>query len=70
MVSQKELVKLRLDGGIKLIDVATKSSVSKCMWLIQLIINPALAMNLSLATALLGEQNGHKKGIDIFFSPP
>ena len=68
-VSQRELIKLRLDGGIKLIDVATKASVSKCMWLIQLITNPAMAMNLTLATELLGEQNGHKRGIDIFFCP-
>ena len=68
-VSQPELIKLRLDGGIKLIDIATKSSVSKCMWLIQLITNPALDMNLTLATDLLGEQNGHKKGLEIFFCP-
>ena len=66
-VSQQELVKLRHDGGIKLIDVATKSRVSKCMWLIQLITNPVMAMNLSLTMQLLGEQNGHKRGIDIFF---
>ena len=69
-VSQQELIKLRLDGGIKLIDIATKSSVSKCMWLIQLITNAALHMNLSLVSTLLGEQNGHKRGIDIFFCPP
>ena len=68
-VSQQELIKLRLDGGIKLIDIATKSHVSKCMWLIQLITNPALSMNLSLVSQLLGEQNGHKRGIDIFFCP-
>ena len=69
-VSQQVLIKMRLDGGIKLVDVATKSSVSKCMWLIQLITNPALAMNISLATDLLGEENGHKTSIDIFFCPP
>ena len=68
-VSQQELIKLRHDGGIKLIDVATKSRVSKCMWLIQLITNPAMAVNLSLVTHLLGETNGHKRGIDIFFCP-
>ena len=68
-VSQQELIKLRLDGGIKLIDIATKSGVSKCMWLIQLITNPTLHMNLSLATQLIGEQNGHKQGIELFFCP-
>ena len=68
-VSQQELIKLRHDGGVKLIDVATKSRVSKCMWLIQLITNPDLSMNLSLVTQLLGEHNGHKRGIDIFFCP-
>ena len=68
-VSQQELIKLRVDGGIKLIDIATKSRVSKCIWLIQLITNPVLHMNLSLVSQLLGEQNGHKQGIDIFFCP-
>ena len=40
------------------------------MWLIQLITNKALRLNLSLVTLLLGEQNGHKRGIDLFFCPP
>ena len=69
-VSQQELIKLRLDGGIKLIDVATKANVSKCMWLINLITNPDLHKNLSLTAALQREKDGLKQGIDPFFSPP
>ncbi|MEC8831681.1 MAG: reverse transcriptase domain-containing protein, partial [Bacteroidota bacterium] len=68
-VSKEELFKLRKDGGIKLTHVQHKSAASKCMWLLQLILNPQLHLNLHIVTRLLGVQKGNKRGIDIFFCP-
>ena len=36
-VSQQEMAKLRMDGGLKLINIQTKSETSKIMWLMELL---------------------------------
>ena len=58
---------LRHDGGIKLIDIKTKTDTSKMVWLIE-ITNTALNTHKNIITYLLGTHKGNLKGIDLFFT--
>ena len=69
-VSQVEMQKLREDGGLKLIDIRTKTDTYKARWLIELVTNPNVRTHLQLITTLLGEQKGGLKGMDLFFTTP
>ena len=66
-VAEVECQKLREDGGIKLIDIATKCRAYRIMWLIDLIKNEELQLHLALVDRLLGEQKGGLRGADLFF---
>ena len=67
-VSESEMKKLRLDGGIKLIDIQTKLEASRCLWLFDLIENPNLATHLSVVDSLIGPQKGGLDITDIVFT--
>ena len=68
-VARSELFKLRLDGGLKLIHVESKSLASKIMWLKDLLSNPTLDIHLEIVYRLLGVQPGYKQGLELFFVP-
>ena len=68
-VSEAEILKLRSDGGLKLIHLLTKSHASQCMWLVRLITSPDFHLNFNILKRLMGEQPSHKSGVDILFSP-
>ena len=68
-VRQNELMKLREDGGVKLINVQIKAEASKTQWLFSLCINSELSLHKALVQRLLGVQRGGLQGIDIFFTP-
>ena len=63
------MLKLRSDGGLKLIHLLTKSHASLCMWLVSLITSLDLLLNLQILKRLMGEQPSHKSGVDVLFSP-
>ena len=67
-VSEAEMKKLRLHGGIKLIDIQTKVQTSRCMWLLDLLHNKSLSSNLAVATTLVGTQKGGLQLVDIVFT--
>ena len=69
-VSQAECTKLHVHGGLKLVDIALKATVSKMHWLIRLCSQPSLSTHLALTTSLLGSQPGQVSGLDLFFTPP
>ena len=65
---RKEMEKLRLDGGLKLINVALKSQTPKVHWLIRIITDENLKVNLDLFNSLIGVQSGNLTGQDIIFA--
>ena len=42
------MLKLRSEGGLKLIHLLTKSHASLCIWLVRLITSPDLLLNLQI----------------------
>ena len=60
--------KLRLHGGIKLIDIETKVQTSRSMWLFDLLHNKSLVSNLAVANSLVGIQKGGLQLIDLVFT--
>ena len=67
-VCQTELQKLKTDGGIKLVNIQTKSEASKIQWLVSLCTNPELSLHKALMERLLGVQRGGIQGIDLCFT--
>ena len=67
-VSRKEMEKLRVDGGLKLINVALKSQTPKVHWLIRLLTDETLKVQLELFNSLIGVQSGQLRGQDIIFA--
>ena len=67
-VSEAEMKKLRLDGGIKLIDIQTKIDTSRSMWLMELVHNPNLKTHLEVMNSLLGVQKGGLVGSELLFT--
>ena len=67
-VSETEMKKLRLDGGIKLIDIQAKLEASRCMWLLDLVENPNLVTHLAVVDSLIGLQKGGLRITDIIFT--
>ena len=67
-VSEPEMKKLRLDGGIKLIDIQTKVDTSRSTWLMDLVQNPDLRTHLAVMTALIGVQKGGLQGAELVFT--
>ena len=67
-VSQDETIKLRRDGGLKLINLQTKSESYKIKWLMDLATNQNLNTHLSIMTLIIGTQKGGLRGKDLFFT--
>ena len=67
-VSEAEMKKLRLHGGIKLIDIQTKVDTSRSMWLMELVHNPNLKTHLAVMNSLLGIQKGGLVGSELLFT--
>ena len=67
-VSQEELHKLRLDGGVKLVDIKSKADTYKIRWLLEIIGAEKLNTHLQLLTALIGKQKGGLQGTDFLFT--
>ena len=68
LISQQEMWKSKWEGGIKLINVQTKTDAYKIQWLLALITNPRLQLNLAMFYRLLGQQMGQVPLNTIFFS--
>ena len=67
-ISRKEMEKLREDGGLKLINIKLKSQTPKVHWLIRLITEDTLKVQLALFNSLIGTQSGQLAGQDIIFA--
>ena len=59
--------KLKLQGGIKLINMQIKSEASKVKWMIDMVSKPDLVTNLNIFSKLLGNQKGNIRGKDLIF---
>ena len=66
-VSEDEMKKLRLDGGIKLIDIQTKLEAYRARWLLDLAENPSLISHRAVMTSLIGVQKGGLSGPELIF---
>ncbi len=66
-VGQKEMHKIKVNGGCKVVNVQVKSETSKAKWLMELATNPNLKVNLDIFTELIGTQKGNNSGRDLFF---
>ena len=66
-IAEKELVKLREDGGIKLVHINTKALSSRIKWLIEVITNWELAVNKAIIEILIGQQNHGYYGLDTIY---
>ncbi len=67
-VSQAEMKKLRLHGGVKLIDIQTKTDTYKVKWLMELVTIESLHFHSKLIASLIGMQKGGLQGTEIFFT--
>ena len=68
LVSKMEMEKLRVDGGLKLINISLKLLTPKVHWLIRLITDETLKVHLHLFNSLIGIQKGQLRGQDIIFA--
>ena len=66
-IAQKEMSKVKSQGGIKVINLQIKSETSKAKWLIEIATKPDLQTNLNIFTTLIGTQKGNISGRDIIF---
>ena len=66
-VSQKEMWKIKINGGIKLVNVQVKSATSKAKWLLEMATNPYFRVNLDIFSSLVGVQRGDNRGRDLIF---
>ena len=60
--------KLRENGGIKLIQTKIKSETPKIEWLINMITDETLKVNLGVFKKLVGIQKGNLQGEDVIFA--
>ena len=67
-VCENEMQKIRLHGGIKLIDIKSKEEASRIRWLIELVTNSELKVHLNIVNRLIGTQKGGLQGTDTFFT--
>ena len=68
-IEQKEMWRLRGNGGIKLPNLQVKSQISKVKWLIELVTSPEMSAHLVLFERLIGVQKGNISGRDLLFLP-
>ena len=67
-VSKREMEKLREYGGLKLINFQLKSETPKIHWLVKIISNPSLKIQLAIFESLIGTQIGQLRPRDIIFA--
>ena len=67
-VSQAEMKKLRLHGGVKLVDIQTKTDTYRVRWLMELVADENLSFHSGLVASLLGSQRGGLRGTELFFT--
>ena len=68
-ISQEEMWKTKLNGGIKLINLQLKSGMTKAKWLIEMATESDLKTNLNTFSTLMGTQKGQITGRDIIVLP-
>ena len=68
-IEQKEMWRLRGNGGIKLPNLRVKSQISKVKWLIELVTSPEMSAHLCLFERLIGVHKGNISGRDLLFLP-
>jgi hypothetical protein len=66
-VSQKEMWKTKVNGGLKLVNIQLKSETSKAKWLVEIATNRSFKIHLELFTELVGRQKGNNLGKDLIF---
>ena len=66
-IAEKELIKLREDGGIKLIHINTKAIASRIKWLSEVITNWELAVNKEIIDTLIGQQKHGYYGLNVIY---
>ena len=67
-VSRMEMEKEREYGGIKLINTKLKSVTPKIHWLLNLITDPNLHIQLRVFRSLIGEQKARLRPEDVIFA--
>ena len=55
-VGQKEMWKIKSNGGCKLVNIQIKSETSKAKWLMEIATNPDLKVNIEIFSTLMGTQ--------------
>ena len=66
-ISQKEMWKTKVHGGIKLVNIQVKSESMKVKWLMEMVSSPDKKLNLEIFTTLTGIQKGGITGKDLLF---
>ena len=66
-IAQKEMWKIKSQGGIKLINIQVKSEITKVKWLIDICTIPQFKTNLHIFSVLMGNQKGGIHGRDLLF---
>ena len=66
-IGQKEMWKIKSNGGCKLVNVQVKSETSKAKWLMEIASKPGLKLHLNLFTEITGVQKGENEGRDLIF---
>ena len=66
-ISQKEMWKIKTNGGCKLVNIQIKSETSKAKWLMEIVTNPELNVNFNIFTDLIGIKKGNNNGRDLIF---
>ena len=67
-ISEKEMLKLREDGGAKLVDIKTKIETYRIKWLMEITDRNDLQLHRKVITSLIGPQKGGLRGIQLFFT--
>ena len=66
-IGQRELWKIKPNGGCKLVNIQTKSETSKAKWLMEIATNPEFKIHLETFSNLVGIQKGGNEGRDLIF---
>ena len=66
-IGQKEMWKIKKNGGCKLVNIQVKSETSKAKWLMEIATNPDFRIHLETFSNLVGVQKGDNKGKDLIF---
>ena len=64
-IGQKEMWKIKRNGGCKLVNIQIKSETSKAKWLMEIASKTGLKIHLDIFTAITGIQKGNNKGKDL-----